>query len=94
MCIHAQLCPTLRDPMDYSPPGSSVRGILQVRILEWVAFPFCRVSSQFGIEARSPALQADYLPAEPKGKPIASKVMLKILFARLQHYVNHELLDV
>ena len=34
-----QLCPTLCDPMDYSPPGSSVHGILQARILEWVAMP-------------------------------------------------------
>ena len=32
------LCPTLCDPMDYSPPGSSVHGILQARILEWAAF--------------------------------------------------------
>ena len=35
----AQLCPTLCDPMDCSPPGSSVHGILQARILEWVAMP-------------------------------------------------------
>ena len=35
-----QLCPTLRDPMDYSPPGSSVRGIFQARVLEWVAIAF------------------------------------------------------
>ena len=34
------------DPMDCSPPGSSVHGILQVRILEWVAVPFSRGSSQ------------------------------------------------
>ena len=33
----AQLCPTLCDPMDCSPPGSSVHGILQARILEWIA---------------------------------------------------------
>ena len=32
-----QLCPTLCDPMDCSPPGSSVHGILQARILEWVS---------------------------------------------------------
>ena len=32
----AQLCPTLCDPRDYSPPGSSIHGILQARILEWV----------------------------------------------------------
>ena len=48
-CTHAkspQLCPTLCDPMDCSPPGSSVHGILQARILEWVAIPFSRGSSQ------------------------------------------------
>ena len=41
----AQLCPTLCDPMDCSPPGSPVHGILQARILEWVAMP----SSQWTI---------------------------------------------
>ena len=40
-----QSCPTLWDPMDCSPPGSSVHGILQARILEWVAIPFSRGSS-------------------------------------------------
>ena len=38
----AQSCPTLRDPMDCSLPGSSIHGILQVRILEWVAIAFSR----------------------------------------------------
>ena len=38
----AQLCLTLCDPVDYSPPGSSVRGILQAMILKWVAMPFSR----------------------------------------------------
>ena len=37
-----QSCPTLCDPMDCSPPGSSVHGIHQARILEWVAIPFSR----------------------------------------------------
>ena len=41
-----QSCPILWDPMDCSPPGSSVHGILQPRILEWVAMPFSRGSSQ------------------------------------------------
>ena len=41
----AQLCLTLCSPMDCSPPGSSVHGILQARILEWVAIPFSRGSS-------------------------------------------------
>ena len=40
-----QLCLTVCDPMDYSPPGFSVHGILQARILEWVAIPFSRGSS-------------------------------------------------
>ena len=42
----AQSCLTLCDPIDCSPPGSSVHGILQARILEWVAIPFSRRSSQ------------------------------------------------
>ena len=41
----AQLCPTVYDPTDCSSPGSSVRGILQARILEWIAIPFSRGSS-------------------------------------------------
>ena len=46
MCVlAAQSCPTLCDPVDCSPPGSSVHGILQARILEWVAIPFSRGSS-------------------------------------------------
>ena len=42
----AQSCPTLCDPVDYSPPCSSVHGILQARILEWVAISFSRGSSR------------------------------------------------
>ena len=41
----AELCPTLCDPMNYSPPGSSVHGILQARTLEWAAIPFSRESA-------------------------------------------------
>ena len=44
--LAAMLCPTLSDPVDCSPPGSSVDGILQARILEWVAILFSRGSSQ------------------------------------------------
>ena len=44
--LDAQQRPTLCDPMDCSPPGSSVHGILQARIVEWVAIPFSRGSSQ------------------------------------------------
>ena len=55
-----QLCRTLWDPMDYT-----VHGLLQARILEWVAFSFSRVSSL----PRSSSLQEDSLPAETQGKP-------------------------
>ena len=50
--------------MDYT-----VRGILQARILEWVAFPFLRDLPNPGIEPRSPALPMDSFPAEPQGSP-------------------------
>ena len=42
----AQLCPTLCDPMDCSLPGSSVHGIFQAIVLEWIAISFSRGSSQ------------------------------------------------
>ena len=45
VCSVAQLCLTLCDPMDCSPPGSSVQGILQARILKWVAMSLSRASS-------------------------------------------------
>ena len=44
--LAAQLCPTLCNPMDCSPPGSPVHGILQARIMEWVAISFSRGSSR------------------------------------------------
>ena len=43
-----QLCPTLCNPIDYSMPGSSVHGILQARILEWVTISYSRGSSPLG----------------------------------------------
>ena len=66
----AQLCLTLCDPMDCSPPGSSVHGILQAGILEWVAISSSRRPSDPGIEPGSSAFQADSLPCEPPGKPL------------------------
>ena len=55
----AQSCPTLSDPRDWGLPDSSVHGILQARILEWVAISFSRRSSQPREEPGSAALQAD-----------------------------------
>ena len=65
----AQLCLTLCHAMDCSPPGSSVHGILQAIVLEWVAIPSSRGSFQLRAQTRSLALQADSLPSEPPGKP-------------------------
>ena len=65
----AQLCLTLCDPANCSPPDSSVHGILQARILEWVAISFPGDLPNPGIESRSLALQAESLPSEPSGKP-------------------------
>ena len=55
--------------LDCSPPGSSVHGIFQARILEWVAFPSPVDLPDSGIEPRSLALQVDSLLSEPPGKP-------------------------
>ena len=68
----AQLCPTLCHPMDGSPPGSTVHGILQARILEWVAISFSRGPFQPRdrtqvsriADRRFIALQTDALPSE------------------------------
>ena len=64
--------------MDCSPLGSSVHGILQARILEWVAIPFSRGSAWPRDKPRSPALQVDSLQSEPPG----------IQFLKAQH-VGH-----
>ena len=64
----AQSCPTLCDPMDCSPSGSSIHGILQARILQWLSFLSPGDLPNPGVEPRSPALQADALTSEPPGK--------------------------
>ena len=64
-----QSCPTLYTSMDCSPPGSSVHGILQARILEWVAISFFRGSSQSRYRTWVSCTEVDSLPCEPPGKP-------------------------
>ena len=65
----AQSCLTLCDPVDCSLPGSSVHGILQARVLEWVAISFSSDLSDPGIKPRSSTLQADAFVSELLGKP-------------------------
>ena len=67
-----QWCPTLWDPMEYSPPGASVHGILQARILEGVAMPSSRGSSWPRDETRVSCISCTagrFFTTEPPGKP-------------------------
>ena len=68
----AQSYPALCDPIDCSLRSCSVHGILQVRVLEWVANSFSKIPEDLpnpGIKPRSPALQAGSLSTDPLGKP-------------------------
>ena len=65
--------------MDCSFPGSSVHGILQARIPEWVASPFSRGSALPGTEPGFPTLQPDSLLSEPPGKPYESLIVINQL---------------
>ena len=78
---------TFCDPMDCSPPGSSVHGVINLRILERVPIPFSRVSSQPGIEPRSPALQADSSLSH-QGSPVEAKVLHK-LYEFINKYIDY-----
>ena len=68
-CLVVKSCPTLCNPMDFSLPGSSVHGISQVRILEWVAISCSCGSSDLGIEPVSPSLARVCFTSEEPGKP-------------------------
>ena len=67
LCLDVWSCPTLGDPMDYSPPGSSVHGIFQARILEWAAMPVSRDLPNPGIKPLSPASPAIFSFCPGKG---------------------------
>ena len=69
--MHAQLCPTLCDAKDCSPSGSSTQGILQARILEWVA-----ISSSKGSNLHLLALAGSFFTTEPPRKSIGVVVLL------------------
>ena len=76
--------PALCDPVDSGPPGSSVRGILQARILEWVAMPFSDLPDP-GIELESPTLQILYRlshQGSPEFVSSCPKLKMKVLFPR------------
>ena len=68
-CLVPKSYPTLCNSMDCSPPGSSVYGISQAQILEWVAIPFSEDLPDPGVESVSPALAGRFFTTEPPGKP-------------------------
>ena len=81
-CMHAQSYLTLCDPMNCSPPGSSVHGILQARILEWVAIPLSGVSSW--PRDQTHIWQVDSLPLSHLG----SLIIAHIYFVSSIHHLN------
>ena len=76
-------CVRLCDPVDFSPPGSSVHGILQTRVWSVLPFPSPEDLPNPGIEPSSPALQADALTSEPPGK-------LRMVSMHLKNYINYK----
>ena len=75
--LFARSCPTLYDPVHCSPPGSSVHGLLQARILEWVAISSFRGSSPPGIEPTSllsPALAGGFLTTSTTSEALGIKL--------------------
>ena len=80
------------DPMDCSSPGSSVHGILQARILEWVAMPFSRGSSQpKGLTHLSciSCIAGGFSPAEPYHEDIPSSALERPLGPKTELYSQH-----
>ena len=83
-------CPTLFDPVDCSPPGSSVHGISPARILEWVAVLFSRGSSPSRNQTCVSCMWADSLESEPPGKPMFVLKDPQFLFSSLVPLTAHD----
>ena len=76
----AQLCPTLCNPMDCSPPASSIHGIFQARVLEWGAIAFSRGSSRLRDRTLVSHFAGRGFTSEPPGKPQTSgRVCFKLV---------------
>ena len=74
--VSLSVCPTLCDPMDCSPPGSSVHGILQAGTLEWVAMPSSRGSSQPRDWTWVSCIAGGFFTTMPSGKPLVRPLRL------------------
>ena len=84
LVLVAQLRPTLCNPMDCSPPGSSVCGIARQEYWNGLPFPSGDLPNP-GIEPWSPALQAGSLPSEPPGKCLSHKIKAGL---QISYFVN------
>ena len=73
-CLVAKSCLTLLGPMDCDLPGSSVRGISEARILEWVPFPSPGDLPNLGREPAFPLLAGEFSTAEPPRKPLSGVI--------------------
>ena len=90
VCSVAQSYLTLSHSIDCTLPGSSVHGILQTRVLEWLPFPPAGDLPDPGIEPASPvslALVAGFFTTEPTGKVLSAKHLLKYIFFYLCIYL-------
>ena len=74
-----QSCPTLCNPIDCSPAGSSVHGISQARILEWAAISYSRDLSDPGFEPASFALSGGFFTTVLPGKPRRLCIVLRLI---------------
>ena len=76
----AQSCPTLSDPMDCSPPGSSVHRILQARILEWVATSFSKIKTAAAAKSLQSCLTlCNRIDGSPPGSAVPRILQARIL---------------
>ena len=84
----AQLCPTLSDPMDCSPPGSSVHGILQARVLDWGAIAFSTIAhAAAAAAAAAKSLQSCPTLCDPIDGSLPGSAVPGILQARTLEWV-------
>ena len=86
----AQSCPTLCDPTDCSPPGSSVNGILKEKILEWVALSFSRGSSSRGMNLSLLHCRQILHHLSHQGSPISHSVQFSSVAQLCPTFRPHE----
>ena len=78
-CLVAKSCLTLCDPVNWSPPGSSVHGSFQLRILEWAAISSSKRSSWPKDWTCGSCIEVDLLTAGPQGEPLYNMILLTVI---------------